>query len=379
MSKHVCPRNYIGRSRGIPVTAIVLLVAILLIGFAVFLLLISPGRPNQMRDDVGNVIEGSVSERAFVEINGVRQGMVIQGADLANPVLLFLHGGPGMPQFFFTDTHPTQLARHFTVVWWEQRGAGMSFAPDIPSTSMTMDQMIADTIAVADYLRDRFGQERIYLLGHSWGSFLGLQVAAAAPDRFDAYVGMAQVAHQLQSEEMAHAAMLEVYRARGDASMVRRLEAAQVSIEGGLSDAYMRLRDSAMHGLGAGTTRDMRSVVTGVFLPVWRCRAYTVREKINIWRGLAFTRRHLWDQFLRTNLTDEITRVEIPIYFLVGKHDLTANAALSRALFDGLDAPMKGFYTFEFSAHSPLFEESERAIEILLQDVLRGRADLVDP
>jgi pimeloyl-ACP methyl ester carboxylesterase len=361
------------------VTALVLLVSTLLIGFAVFLLVISPGRPEQMRDDVGNVIEDSVSERVFVEINGIRQGMIIQGADLANPVLLFLHGGPGMPQFFMTDTHPTRLARHFTVVWWEQRGAGLSFAPDIPSTSMTMDQMIADTIAVADYLRDRFGKDRIYLLGHSWGSFLGLQVAAAAPDRFNAYVGMAQVGHQLQSEEMAHAAMLQAYRTRGDASMVRRLEAAPVYVGGGLSDAYMRLRDSAMHGLGAGTTRDMRSVVTGVFLPVWRCRAYTVREKINIWRGLAFSRRQLWDQFLRTNLADEITRVEIPVYFLVGKYDLTANAALSRGLLEGLEAPTKGFYTFEMSAHSPLFEEPERAIDILLQDVLRGRADLADP
>lgn len=350
-------------------TSVLLLITSLLAGFAILLLAMSPGRPEPLRDDAGQVITGSVSERAFVEINGLRQGMIIQSTDLGNPVLLFLHGGPGMPAFLFTDTHPTRLARHFTVVWWEQRGAGMSFDPGITPDSMTMEQLIADTVSVADHLRERFGQEKIYLLGHSWGSFLGIQVAAAAPNRFYAYIGMAQVVHQLRSEVLAHAAMLQAYQARGDASMVRKLEGARVSIEGGLSDAFRRLRDRAMHKLGAGTTRDMRSIITGVFLPVWRCRAYTVTEKMNIWRGLVFSRRHLWEHFLRTNLADELHRVDVPVYFFTGKHDLTANPVLSRELFERIEAPLKSYYMFEHSAHSPLFEEPDRAIGILVRYV----------
>jgi pimeloyl-ACP methyl ester carboxylesterase len=359
-------------------TTALIVLGLLVIGAAGILLALSPGRPTPLRDKAGAAIPGSLSERIFVEINGVRQGMFIQSADVSNPVLLFLHGGPGMPQFVFTDTHPTPLAHDFTVVWWEQRGAGLSFDPNIPPESMTLEQMIADAIAVTDHLRARFGQDRIYLLGHSWGSFLGIQVAAAAPERFHAYVGMAQVAHQLRSEALAYQAMLDAYQVRGDTTMVRRLEAAPVSMQKGLSDAYMRLRDAAMHGLGAGTTHEMRSVVTGLFLPVWRSRAYTLTEKVNIWRGLAFSRRHLWDRFLRTDLTRQVTRLDLPVYFLVGRHDLTANPALSRDYFDRIEAPLKGFYTFAASAHSPLFEEPQRALDILLEDVAQGRVELAD-
>lgn len=338
----------------------------------------SPGQPPALVDDNGRPIAGSLSERVFLEINGVRQGMILQSANIANPVLLFLHGGPGLPELFLNATHPTGLEQDFTVVWWEQRGAGLSYSRDIPPQSMTLPQMIADTITVTDYLRDRFGQERIILLGHSWGSFLGIQVAAAAPERFHAYVGMGQVSFQLRSEIAAHCSLVEQYRAQGDAGMVRRLDAAPVNLADGLSPEWMRLRDGAMHGLGVGTTRDMTSTLTGVFLPVWRCRAYTVGEKVNIWRGLAWSRRFLWEDFIATDLTTRISRLELPVYFFTGAHDLTANHALAQLFFERIEAPVKGFYTFDASAHSPLFEEPMRARDILRRDVLTKSNRLAD-
>ncbi len=243
---------------------------------------------------------------------------------------------------------------------------------------MTVTQLIADTIAVVTYLRQRFGKERIILLGHSWGSFLGIQVAAAAPDLFHAYVGMGQVSWQLRSEVAAHHAMLDQYLARGDAAMVRRLNAAPVSLTEGLSAPYLRLRDEAMHGLGCGTTRDMRSVISGVFLPVWQCSAYTLSEKRNIWRGLAFSRKLLWEDFLRTDLTASITELALPVYFLSGRHDLTASYDLAKDFFTQIKAPIKGFYTFQNSAHSPAFEEPLRARTILMQDVLEQAVRLAD-
>lgn len=338
----------------------------------------SPGRPAALVDDAGRPIDGSISERVFVDINGTRQGMIIQSVDTSHPVLLFLHGGPGMPEFFINTTHPTGLEQDFTVVWWEQRGAGLSYGPDIPAQSMTLAQLIADTISVTDYLRHRFGQDKIYLLGHSWGSFLGIQVAAAAPELYHAYIGMGQVSYQLKSEVAAHSYMLDQYRARSDAAMVRKLEAAPASIKDGLSPAYLALRDAAMHGLGVGTTRDMSSVITGVFIPVWRCRAYTLREKVNIWRGIAFSRGFLWNDFIGTDLTARIHELNLPIYFFIGLHDYTANHDLARAYFDKINAPVKGFYTFANSAHSPLFEEPQRGRDILRQDVLAQENHVAD-
>lgn len=344
----------------------------------VWLVAISPGRPDPLRDANGNMIPGSLSERVTVEIGGIPQGMIIQSIDPTNPVLLFLHGGPGMTEFYMEQDYPTGLEQHFTVIWWEQRGAGMSFSADIPPETMTMAQMIADTIEVTDYLRARFSQDKIVLLGHSWGSYLGIQVAAAAPDRFHAYVGMAQIVHQMRSEVMAHNYLLGVYRARGDAGMVRRLEAAPVSMEDGLSPEWMKLRDAAMHRAGVGHTRDISSVVTGIFLPVWRVRAYTPMDKINVWRGKIWSRQFFWEDLLRDDLGARLTEFDLPVYFFVGRHDRTADPELSRAYFDAIEAPVKGFYMFENSAHSPLFEEPERAVDILLMDVTLSRNSLDD-
>lgn len=359
-------------------TALAALVILGLIGLVVLLILWSPGHPAPLVDAAGRPIKGSLSERVFVEINGIRQGMIIQSADSSSPVLLFLHGGPGMPIFFLNTTHPSGLERDFTVVWWEQRGAGMSFASDIPPETMTVEQLIADTIAVTNYLRDRFGKEKIYLLGHSWGSFLGIQVAAKEPNLFHAYIGMAQVAYQLRSEMAARTHMLSAYQALGDTAMVRKLEAATISLPDGLSEAWMRVRDKAMHGLGVGTTRDMRSVFTGVFLPVWRNPAYTLSEKIAFWRGMTWSRQFLWEEVLRTDLADRVGQLEIPLYFFIGQHDYTTNRDLAHDYFLRINAPMKGFYTIHDSAHSPLFEEPERARAILRRDVLTKGTSLAD-
>jgi pimeloyl-ACP methyl ester carboxylesterase len=122
----------------------------------------------------------------------------------------------------------------------------------------------------------------------------------------------------------------------------------------------------------------MRSVISGVFIPVWLNRAYTIREKINIWHGIAFSRKYLWADCITTDLTKQIHKLDLPVYFFTGLYDYTANNALAREFFDQIKAPLKGFYTFEKSAHSPLFEETERARRILLDDVLKnavGQAD----
>lgn len=133
----------------------------------------------------------------------------------------------------------------------------------------------------------------------------------------------------------------------------------------------MRLRDTATHRMGGGTTHDMRSVIAGVFLPIWREPAYTLREKLAIWRGLRFSRRFLWETVLNTDLSAQITRLEIPVYFLIGRYDLTASPSLAQALFERIEAPVKGLYLFADSAHGPLFEEPERGRKILREDVLR--------
>ena len=352
-----------------------LLVCLIIFGGAI--LVFSPGKAIPFLDERGKPLAGSISEKVFVNINGVEQGMFIKSKDATNPVLLYLHGG--MPDYFLTRKYPTGLEDYFTVVWWEQRGSGLSYSADIPLETMTLEQMISDTKEVTNYLRKRFGQEKIYLMGHSGGTFIGIQVAARAPELYHAYIGVAQMSDQIKSERLAYEYMLKQFQQIGNTKMVKKLEAAPVTITDGTPDAYLALRDPAMHSLGIGTTHDMHSVITGIFLPSLTFREYTLIEKINMWRGKSSSGiSSLWMDMIAIDLSKRVPQLKLPVYFFEGIYDYTCSYAEAKSYFELLKAPIKGFYTFEQSAHSPLFEEPEKMQQILREDLLTGSNKLAD-
>jgi pimeloyl-ACP methyl ester carboxylesterase len=354
-----------GRMLSIVLTIIFVLFIIL----AGTLLYYSPGKVSPVVDKNGNVVQGSIAEKIYLKINGTEQGMFIKSRNASNPVLLYLHGG--MPDYFLTEKYPTGLEELFTVVWWEQRGSGMSYASDIPASSITMDQMISDTKELTRYLIKRFNKEKIYLMGHSGGTFIGILTAAQAPELYHAYIGVAQMSNQLKSEVLAYEFMLNYFREKGERKMVTKLEAAPVSLKDGIPDAYKTLRDPAMHSLGVGTTRDMKSVITGIFIPSLKFREYTIKEKWNLWMGKSRSGISiLWNQMVVTDLSIKVPELKIPVYFMEGKYDYTCSYTEAKSYFLKLKTPLKGFYTFEQSAHSPLFEEPEKFRQILQQDVL---------
>lgn len=344
------------------------LVLIGIITLTALLFIWSPGNSKAILDENGDVMANSLSEKVFIEVNGTTQGMFIKSTNIDNPVLLFLHGGPGMPEYFLTKQYPTGLENDFTVVWWDRRGAGLSFSPKIPRESQTIEQSIQDTITVTNYLRERFKKEKIYLLGHSGGSFIGIQVAKRSPTLYYAYIGMAQMVYQVKSEKLAYEYMLPKYREMGDSRMVRLLEQNPVTLSVPLPLGYEKIRDEAMHRLGVGSTRDMDSVITGVFLPSWRFPEYTLREKINLWRGKFLTHAVMWNEMIAIDLNKQFTEFDLPIYFLEGKYDYTCSYDLAYEYYSNLKAPIKGFYTFENSAHSPIFEEPDK-MRAVLQEI----------
>jgi pimeloyl-ACP methyl ester carboxylesterase len=360
------------------IVSLFFLIIIFILGL---LIVLSPGTPQPFLDDNGNLLAGSLSEKIHVTINGLEQGMFIKSKNTDYPLLLFLHGGPGMPEYWLTQKYPSGLEEHFTVVWWEQRGTGLSYHPDIPPDSMTAEQFIADTLEVTRFLMRRFNREKIYLMGHSWGSYIGIQAAASASQLYHAYIGIGQVSYQLKAEQLAYQYALQHFRDAGDARMVRKMEAAPPAMSVPLPTAYEQLRDAYMHRAGIGTTREMRSVVSGIFLPSWFFREYTIAEKVNLWRGKIYSRSrafNLWNEMQATDVYQKVPQLAVPAYFLHGKYDYTCAYLLAVAYFQKLRAPIKGFYTFNNSAHSPLFEEPAKALEILLEDVLNGTTTHAD-
>jgi len=361
------------------ITLSILFAGIILSGL--ILLALSPGKPVPFLDENGKQLAGSLSEKIWVNINGVPQGMFIKSKDVNHPVLLFVHGGPGMTEYWITQQYPTGLEDLFTVVWWDQRGAGLSYQPKISPETMTVDQFVSDTLAVSEYLCERFGKEKIFMMAHSWGSFIGIQAVAQAPQLFHAYIGVGQLSQQIQSEQLAYEYALEAYKNSGNLRMLRKLESAPPSNTAPLPRNYEAIRDLYMHDLGIGTTRDMNSVITGLFFPSFNFREFTLGEKINLWRGKIFARSkeiNLWGKMLTTDMTQTVTDLEVPVYFFHGKYDYTCAYPLAQAYFDLLNAPVKGFYTFKNSAHTPVFEEPEFTLKILKEDVLQGATLLAD-
>lgn len=349
--------------------AILVLVAVAVGGSLIALAVWSvPGTPAPIVDDQGRLVPGSLSEKRWVELNGAPQGLILRGRDATKPVLLFIHGG--LPEYFLAERFARGLEALFVVCWWDQRGAGLSYRPERAGERITSELLVADALEVTKYLQQRFQKDRIYVMAHSGGTFLAMQLLAKAPERFHAYVGEAQMANQLRSEKEAYDFLLAEYRRLGDRAMVERLERAPVTAER-IPPEYLRVRDQAMHRLGVGTTHAMRSVVTGLFLPSLQSRSFTLAEKVNLWRGKrASGVSAVWDEMTATDLPTLVPRVDVPVYFFHGAYDRTCSLREARAYFDKLEAPKKRFFLFGRSAHSPVFEEPERAMELLRTEVL---------
>lgn len=187
-----------------------IIIAIVLCIITIGCLILPPsfGKTKPFLDDTGNAIDGSISEKIYVDINGISLGMFIMAENASKPVLLFLGGGPGIPEYLLADNYPTELEKEFVVCYMEYRGTSLSYSPDTMPETMTTEQYISDIVAVTNYLSERFTQDKIYLMGHSFGTYVGLKTVSQNPELYHAYIAMAQIAKQVESETIAYSYML---------------------------------------------------------------------------------------------------------------------------------------------------------------------------
>jgi pimeloyl-ACP methyl ester carboxylesterase len=355
---------------------------LLIITLFIFLLIVSPGKPRPFKDQDQQTVKGSICEKVFIRIGGVQQGMFIRGKDENNPVLLFVTGGPSFSEYFLVDKYPTGLENYFTVCYWEERGGGISYTPQVTKESMTLEQFASDAIEVTNYLRDRFKKEKIYIMAHSGGTAFAIQAVASYPQLFHSYIGISQITRQAESEKLAYKFMINQYASKGNKKMLTEFKKYPILENDSLLLPFFNsiLRDRSMHELGIGTMHNMKSIITGVFFPVWTCRAYTLKEKINIWysKFSFINKSKLREQIINSDITVKVPKLDVPVYFFSGNYDLTVNHDLSKEYLKKIDSPIKGFYTFDNSAHCPMFEEPKRFLEIITKDVLNQTIILAD-
>ena len=322
------------------------------------------GRTPPFTDAAGRVVPGSVAEAGCWRIGGVDQWVMIRGRDTNNPLLVILHGGPGSPETAPLRAFNAALEDAYTVVYWEQRGAGRSFRPSIPPASMTVERFVLDLDELVDTVLARFAKTGVVLLGHSWGSFLGVLYARRHPGKVAAYVGVGQVADMEASEAASYAFTLQTARERGNQKAIRQLLAV----------------GPPPHTLKAlKTQRRWLTAMGGAFGPhlslaklVWRSLASpetSVLDLVGMARGSGFSLRLLWDELFETSLMRDVRRLEVPVFFMLGRLDQQVVASVSAAYFDVLEAPHKDLIWFEASGHMAPFEEPELFNRLMVETV----------
>lgn len=277
-----------------------------------------------------------VAQLHALAVNGDRQWLLERGCDRKKPVLLFLHGGPGMSEMYLAHRFARPLERDFVVVMWDERGAGKSFHADIDPTTMTFTQMEADTLAVVGYLRQTYGVDRVFLVGHSYGTFLAAHLATSYPGLFYAYVGVGQEGDPAREHAVQDALIRAALGAKTVVTAANR-EDLLFKAHGELADA------DSMWPL----------IKTGLLAP-----EYSLMDAANVAKGPPFAQAHLvYDIPGGHGVPPQ--RFTIPLYVVMGKRDMVTPVSLARTWFDGVAAPRKTWLEVAGAAHFPYFEQPE--------------------
>lgn len=346
---------------------IVSAIAVVLILSIVILWIKSPGVSEPITDADGSPLEGSISTIEKITLGGQDQYIIIRGIDHTKPIMLFLHGGPGSPEVAFIKHYNLDIENDYVMVYWEQRGAGKSFSKHIPPETMNLEQMISDTRELSEYLARRFNRERIFIMGHSWGSLLGILSAYKHPELYHAYLGIGQVCDQFKGEEISYTWALEQAVERNDRKAIKRLQNLNFPDSNACVDKwidFLMIERRYVNRYGGGTTREITGMWPLVKI-VLNSRIYTLGEKLSFMKASMFSLESMWLDVINTNLFNEIDTMRVPVYIFHGINDYTTPYPLAKDFFEQLKAPQKNFFSFENSAHSPIMEEPERFNTIL--------------
>jgi pimeloyl-ACP methyl ester carboxylesterase len=323
-----------------------------------------------VRDLQALVQPGAVDDQLTLPIGGVPQWVHVRGRSKDNPLLLFVHGGPASPMSPTAWEFQRPLEEYFTVVQWDQRGAGKSYAlsdPDKVRPTLKLQRYVDDAIELSQALLKRYGKKKLILVGHSWGSIVGLRTVQQRPDLFYAYVGTGQVINGRENERISFEYGLAQARAAGNEKAVREMEAiAPYPGDRPLTRARIivaRKWPQYYGGLSAFRQDSMYYFDGGRLSP-----DYTNAELANIDKGSLLTLDRLLDDIVNARL-DDIQRLDVPVFMLLGRHDYTTPTAPVLQWLDQLQAPAKQVVFFEQSAHMVPWEEPGKFLVTLLQQV----------
>jgi proline iminopeptidase len=346
---------------GIAVTALAALVA-------------WPATTPPVLDADGRPVPGSIAELTTVELGGREQGVMIRAADPEDPVLLYLSGGPGQSDLAFGRALLEPLVSDFVVVVWDQRGTGTSYGAIDPTADLTLGQTVADTIELTDKLRERLDEEKIYLLGESWGSTLGVLAVQQRPDLFHAYIGSGQMVSQRTTDQVIWRDLLAHAEESADWDLYDRVlslgeppyrempwaNSFVMSYYGALGTPYTPPSDYINRGEASGI---------GPFYGILGSE-YDFVDKANAIRGLVDTFSLMYPQLQDIDFRSDVPELEVPVWILDGAHELRGRRDLAHEWIDQLSAPSKHVVTYADAGHSVVFEQADAFHRLMVEQIV---------
>jgi pimeloyl-ACP methyl ester carboxylesterase len=324
-------------------------------------------------DAQGQVVPGSIAALEKVNLNGSDEWISIRGQSIANPVLLFLAGGPGGSELGTARYALSGLEDHFVVVDWDQPGAAKSFDA-VDRAKLTPERYISDAHELTLYLKQRFGVEKVYVLGESWGSALGIMLVQRYPELFQAFMGTGQMVAFTETDRICYDFAIRWAQERGDTGKVAQLQAqgpppyygdgVALKQAAYLLDTYAYMNQNpAIYDGGGNTIRDILSPEYGLY------------DKVNWVRGpLLDTLNVVYPQLWKVDFRTQAPLLEVPVYFLIGRHDINAPTSLTEDYYQVLQAPHKEIVWFEHSGHTPWVSESAAFVDVVVRRVLAETA-----
>ncbi len=306
-----------------------------------------------------------------VDIGGIKQSVMIRGQDKNNPVMLYLHGGPGYPLFPLDDEPGgvmKQLETSFTMVYWEQRGTGSSYSRQLSGQPLTIDDFVQDTRKLVAHVKELLDVEKVFLWGHSWGSNVGALTAARYPELFHAYMSTGQSVKPFDNERLGYDFVLENAVRENNLRALRQLERIDTIPENyGLRDALLLRRWVYHYGGIVEEGAEERSYISPAdIFSVLTAPQYSIFDIVNMVIKPVYSIDALWDDLMNLNLTREAPRINVPVVFMVGKQDVIVSADLAIDYFQKLKAPKgKELILFEESAHRPHNEQTDKFLNAI--------------
>jgi pimeloyl-ACP methyl ester carboxylesterase len=265
------------------------------------------------------------------------------------------------------------LTQDFVVVSWDQRGTGKSYPALYPTETLTLEQAVSDTIELTNYLRQRFDEEKIYLMGESWGSTLGVLAVQQHPDLFYAWIGSGQMVSQRETDRILYQKVLDMAERTGNQELKQQMlafgeppyadtpypNAVVMGQYDALGEPYQPPADYIERGTAAN-------------LGPWGVLGseYNLVEKVNVLRGLIDMFTVMYPQLQEIDFRQDVPSLDVPVYILDGAAELAARRDLALHWYDQLNAPLKKRYTFDNAGHSVAFEQFSALHQILTEEVL---------